>query len=59
MKIDEAIEKTKMLVLNEDGKSIGVKEIFITRDFMCFVNEIGNDKIEICLVKPITKGGRP
>jgi len=58
MKLEKAIEKIEMLVQNKDGKSIGVKEIFITGDFMYFVNEIGNDYIEICLVKPITKGGR-
>lgn len=55
MSLDKATQKTEMLVLNKDGKSIGTKEVFITRDFMYFVNEIGSDKIEICFVKPITE----
>ena len=51
------VKQKKWLILKENGKSTGEKEIYITRDFSCYVNILDNRTQEICFVKPISDEG--
>ena len=48
------MEKRTVSVLDEQGKTIGVRDVCITRDITCFV-ELDGQEQKLCLVKFISK----